>query len=162
TAGGNRNKRFRHRGIGDAERVLRSASFCHPPVRHAVADMGGLADYPGAIRISQRPGFVYSTGAIAFPPRSGEPRVKLLLSFVAALFLGGSFVSTALLSRAIEPNPGPTDDAGKFDFTQPQSPPRPAPKWLKIIDQGANDPRLKGYFTPEGLKVEIVADAPVV
>ncbi len=48
------------------------------------------------------------------------------------------------------------------DFTQPQSAPRPAPKWLKWIDQGTNDPRLKGYFTPEGIKVEIVAEAPVV
>jgi putative membrane-bound dehydrogenase-like protein len=61
-----------------------------------------------------------------------------------------------------EQGPGPADDAGKFDYTQPQSPSRPAPKWLKLIDQGANDPRLKGYFTPEGLKVEIVANAPVV
>jgi putative membrane-bound dehydrogenase-like protein len=110
--------------------------------------------------------------------------VKLLLSFAAALLLGGAFVSLALLPRAAEPSPGspaavgepapaqppaapeppprPADEAEKFDFTQPQSPPRPSPKWLKIIDQGANDPRLKGYFTPEGLKVEIVADAPTV
>src|SRR4051794_7492764 len=50
----------------------------------------------------------------------------------------------------------------KFDFNQPQSPPRPAPAWLKLIDQGANDPRLKGYLTPEGVKVEIVADFPTV
>ncbi len=49
-----------------------------------------------------------------------------------------------------------------IDFTQPQSPAKPAPKWLKIIDQGVNDPRLKGYFTPEGLKVEIVSENPVV
>jgi putative membrane-bound dehydrogenase-like protein len=48
------------------------------------------------------------------------------------------------------------------DITQEQSPTKPAPKWLKIIDQGKNDPRLKGYFTPEGLKVEIVADYPTV
>jgi putative membrane-bound dehydrogenase-like protein len=50
----------------------------------------------------------------------------------------------------------------KTDLTQPQSPPLPAPKWLKIIDQGANDPRLKGYLTPEGVKVEVVAEAPAV
>ena len=31
-----------------------------------------------------------------------------------------------------------------------------------MIDQGANDPRLKGYMTPEGIKVEIVAEAPTV
>ena len=52
--------------------------------------------------------------------------------------------------------------AEKDDFTKPQSAPRPKPKWLKIIDQGTNDPRLKGYFTPEGIKVEIVAEAPTV
>jgi putative membrane-bound dehydrogenase-like protein len=43
---------------------------------------------------------------------------------------------------------------------QPPSPPKPA--WLKIIDQGGSDPRLKGYFTPEGIRVEIVAEESVV
>lgn len=52
--------------------------------------------------------------------------------------------------------------AQQFDINQPQSPPRPKPSWLKIIDQGQNDLRLKGYRTPEGLKLEIVADYPVV
>jgi putative membrane-bound dehydrogenase-like protein len=52
--------------------------------------------------------------------------------------------------------------AQPFDINQSQSPPRPIPQWVNIIDQGRNDPRLKGYFTPEGLKVEIVADDPVV
>jgi quinoprotein glucose dehydrogenase len=46
--------------------------------------------------------------------------------------------------------------------TPAQTLPKPAPKALKNIDQGENDPRLKGYFTPEGVKVEIVAEAPVV
>jgi HEAT repeat protein/glucose/arabinose dehydrogenase len=32
----------------------------------------------------------------------------------------------------------------------------------KMIDQGQNDRRLKGYFTPEGFKVEIVAQEPAV
>ena len=35
---------------------------------------------------------------------------------------------------------------------------KPTPKWVKFIDQGENDKRLKGYRTPEGVKVEIVAD----
>ena len=35
----------------------------------------------------------------------------------------------------------------------------PAPK---MIDQGDLDPRLKGYKTPEGIKVEIVAENPTV
>ena len=39
---------------------------------------------------------------------------------------------------------------------------KPAPSRLKIIDQGDLDPRLKGYKTPEGIKVEIVAENPVV
>ncbi len=52
--------------------------------------------------------------------------------------------------------------AQKIDINQPQSPPKPTPAWVKMIDQGKNDPRLKGYFSPLGLKVEIVADAPQV
>jgi len=51
---------------------------------------------------------------------------------------------------------------GKGDLNFQQSPPRPEPDWLKIIDHGQYDPRLKGYFAPEGLKIEIVADAPEV
>ncbi len=40
---------------------------------------------------------------------------------------------------------------------------RPAPDWLgKYVDHGARDARLKDYQTPEGLKLEIVADAPTV
>jgi len=49
-----------------------------------------------------------------------------------------------------------------IDFTRPETPAKPAPKGLKFIDQGTNDPRLKGYKTPEGFKLEIVAEAPVV
>jgi putative membrane-bound dehydrogenase-like protein len=48
------------------------------------------------------------------------------------------------------------------DYTNLQSPPKPAPAWVRMIDQGAFDPRLKGYFTPAGIRVEIVADYPVV
>ena len=48
------------------------------------------------------------------------------------------------------------------DVNQPQSPPPPTPQWVKMIAQGQNDPRFKGYFTPEGVKVEVVADAPTV
>lgn len=49
-----------------------------------------------------------------------------------------------------------------FDINQPQSPPLPTPNWYKPFDQGAHDPRLKGYITPEGVKLEIVADYPTV
>ena len=57
----------------------------------------------------------------------------------------------------------------KFDYHDPQSPPKPLPNWIKtendkqvFIDQGQYDPRLKGLRTPPGLKVEIVADFPTV
>jgi quinoprotein glucose dehydrogenase len=38
----------------------------------------------------------------------------------------------------------------------------PAPAWLKLADQGTLNPALKGYVLPEGVKVEVVAEAPVV
>jgi quinoprotein glucose dehydrogenase len=44
----------------------------------------------------------------------------------------------------------------------PEPVPKPAPSWVKIIDQGNLDARLKGYKTPEGVKVEIIAENPVV
>jgi putative membrane-bound dehydrogenase-like protein len=50
----------------------------------------------------------------------------------------------------------------KLDLNQQQSPPKPRPEWLKLVDQGASDPRLKGYLAPEGVKVEIVAEEPTV
>jgi quinoprotein glucose dehydrogenase len=51
---------------------------------------------------------------------------------------------------------------GKQDLNFQQSPARPAPDWIKIVDHGQYDPRLKGYFAPEGIKIEIVADAPEI
>ena len=74
--------------------------------------------------------------------------MKPLLSFAFAV----SFLSSGGVLLA----------AGPVELTQPASPTKPAPKWLKIIDQGDNDPRLKGYKTPQGIKVEIVAEAPAV
>ena len=56
--------------------------------------------------------------------------------------------------------------AEKIDPAAIASPTKPLPAWLKgdgkFIDQEANDKRLKGYITPEGIKVEIVADCPTV
>jgi putative membrane-bound dehydrogenase-like protein len=66
------------------------------------------------------------------------------------------------LAGSYRPQAARAQSAKDTDITAPQSPSRPAPKWLKIIDQGGNDPRLKGYFTPAGVKVEIVAEEPVV
>ncbi len=82
--------------------------------------------------------------------------MKLSSSVPAAALLGGLACLLFAAAAPAQPTPPPPE------LTQQQSPTRPAPKWLKIIDQGANDPRLKGYFTPEGLKVEIVAEEPTV
>jgi quinoprotein glucose dehydrogenase len=41
-------------------------------------------------------------------------------------------------------------------------PPRPTAAAVKLVDQGAYDPRLRGYLTPPGFKVQIVADYPAV
>lgn len=43
-----------------------------------------------------------------------------------------------------------------------QSPAKPAPEWLKLVDQGASNPQLKGYVAPEGVKIEVVAEFPEV
>lgn len=48
------------------------------------------------------------------------------------------------------------------DFSQPQSPPRPAPFPVRLVDQGQWDPRLKGYYLPEGFRLEIVISEPDV
>ena len=50
----------------------------------------------------------------------------------------------------------------KLDLNFQQAPLKPAPEWVKIIDHGQYDPRLKGYLAPEGIKIEIVADAPEI
>jgi putative membrane-bound dehydrogenase-like protein len=79
----------------------------------------------------------------AFPEEN--PRVKSLLSGPVVL------VFAAGLSAA-----------DPIDYLAPQSPPKSTPAWVKIIDQGRADPGLKGYFTPAGIKVEIVAEFPTV
>jgi putative membrane-bound dehydrogenase-like protein len=48
------------------------------------------------------------------------------------------------------------------EFAQPQSPPRPAPFPVRLVDQGRYDPRLKGYLLPEGFRLEIVISEPDV
>ena len=48
----------------------------------------------------------------------------------------------------------------KLDLNFQQSLAKPTPDWVKIVDHGQFDPRLKGYFAPEGIKIDIVADAP--
>lgn len=48
------------------------------------------------------------------------------------------------------------------DLNFQQAPLKPTPDWVKLVDHGQFDPRLKGCFAPDGLKIEIVADAPDV
>ncbi len=52
--------------------------------------------------------------------------------------------------------PAPTE------FGPQQSALKPAPFPVKMVDQGAFDPKLKGLFAPEGYKTELVADAPTI
>ncbi len=77
------------------------------------------------------------------------PRVKR--SLPAALALAALTLTLAPLAGQQKP-----------DLSRQQSPPKPRPDWLKVVDLGASDPRLKGYFAPEGVKVEIVAEEPTV
>jgi putative membrane-bound dehydrogenase-like protein len=67
-------------------------------------------------------------------------------------------VLLVLLGRARSDEPTRFKD----DYNKPASEMRPAPKGIKFVEQGKNDPRLKGCVTPEGIKVEIVAEAPAV
>jgi putative membrane-bound dehydrogenase-like protein len=80
------------------------------------------------------------------------PTVRRLLFVVAVLGLSATITPTPAEQPA---------GAVPFDLNQIQTPPKPAPKWLKLIDQGELNPRLKGYRLPEGVRVEIVAEDPV-
>jgi quinoprotein glucose dehydrogenase len=76
-------------------------------------------------------------------------------SAVFILFLAGLFCLGFPLKGKAPPRQGD-------DFQQPQFAARPAPKGLNLVDLGKSDPRLKGFTAPEGVKVEIVAEAPAV
>ena len=43
---------------------------------------------------------------------------------------------------------------------QQPTPPKPEPFPVRMVDQGKFDPALKGYFLPEGFKLEIVINEP--
>ncbi|VTS04190.1 PVC-type heme-binding CxxCH protein [Tuwongella immobilis] len=49
-----------------------------------------------------------------------------------------------------------------IDIVQPQSPPKPAPEGLELVDQGKFDPKFKGYFLPDGFRMELVASEPTI
>lgn len=72
-----------------------------------------------------------------------------------------SLLSLAVLGTLVS-HPGLAQQPVPADFAQPQSATRPVPFPIKYVDQGQYDSRLKGYYTPEGFKVEIVATNPAV
>lgn len=47
-------------------------------------------------------------------------------------------------------------------FDQPQTAQLPAPFPVKLVDQGQFDPAFKGYYLPEGFRMEVVASDPDV
>ena len=49
------------------------------------------------------------------------------------------------------------DDFEEYEFDK-----RPAPKWVRMIDQGTQNPELTGTQTPAGIKVELFATNPAV
>jgi quinoprotein glucose dehydrogenase len=77
-------------------------------------------------------------------------RFLTLAAFAALFFVPNSAEVAAL------PPPAPAE------FAQPQSPPKPAPFPIKMIDQGYFDDKFKGYFLPEGFRMEVVFNEPEV
>lgn len=74
-------------------------------------------------------------------------------------------ISGLVLALLIADAPLPTQAAAvpplpSADFAMPQSAPRPEPFPIKMVDQGQFDPTLKGYYLPEGFKLEIVINEP--
>jgi hypothetical protein len=66
------------------------------------------------------------------------------------------------LFAALVPTSGAAVQAEVVELTQNESPPRPVPGWVRMIDHGEHDPRLAGLRTPAGVRVEVVAQEPVV
>jgi quinoprotein glucose dehydrogenase len=83
----------------------------------------------------------------------------MTFSSLARITLAAVFLLAVMPVRGLAKDP---PASAPVDVAQIQTPAKPAPKWLKIIDQGAQNPRLKGYWLPEGIRAEIVAENPVV
>ncbi|HUR54100.1 MAG TPA: PVC-type heme-binding CxxCH protein [Gemmataceae bacterium] len=73
------------------------------------------------------------------------------LSILSLLALAGTL---ARLDAVPPPPPA--------DFAVPQTPTKPEPFPVKLVDQGQFDPKLKGYFLPDGFRMEIVVSDPDV
>ncbi|HXD85479.1 MAG TPA: PVC-type heme-binding CxxCH protein, partial [Urbifossiella sp.] len=75
---------------------------------------------------------------------------------LAALVAVLAFVIPSPRPASALPPPAPAE------FAQPQSPTRPLPFPIKMVDQGQFDAKLKGYFLPEGFRMEVVVAEPQV
>lgn len=51
-----------------------------------------------------------------------------------------------------------TRAADPIELKQHESQPRPQPPWVRMVDLGEQDPALKGYKAPAGVRVQVVAD----
>ncbi len=81
-------------------------------------------------------------------------RTFSLASLLGALVLAGGLIPLPHKAAAAPPPAAPPE------FAQSQSPPKPEPFPIKYVEQGANDPRLKGIFLPEGFQAEVVIAEP--
>ena len=77
------------------------------------------------------------------------------LSLIGLVLILTTAIGPVQTGRAIAAPPQPP-----ADFAQPQSPTKPEPFPVKMVDQGQYDPALKGYFMPEGFKLEVVISEP--
>src|SRR5262249_27235953 len=125
--------------------------------------LGRGVGHPCHLRLAERFGLgERPTGYPTAPaPRKGNPCARAIHGAcrmnspplrVACLAAGLGLLVFAVAAARDEP---------VFDFHQQQSPPKPTPEGMKFIDQGRFDPRLNGYVTPEGFKLEVVAEEPV-
>jgi quinoprotein glucose dehydrogenase len=64
-------------------------------------------------------------------------------------------------SLAIAPR-APADEQPSDDYREYEFAPRPAPDWVRMIDQGEVNAALAGLYTPAGVRVEVVAAEPTV
>lgn len=56
----------------------------------------------------------------------------------------------------------PAEEPAADDYRDYEFAPRPAPDWVRMIDQGDFHPDLAGLYTPAGVRVEVVASEPTV
>ena len=87
--------------------------------------------------------------------------IHRIASGLALALLGLGLCSLPLIGQTA-PSVKEVPEPEQPDYFKPESPALPAPKGLTDTDQGGHDKRLKGYRTPAGFTVEIVAESPAV